>query len=354
MIDIVKIFTIYLILLYTCYLFGVTVFKITRFQGDVGVAIVTGFFALFGLFQIVALPYIILKKSLSDLTMAWILIFTILVLVFSRWSRREFWKTLKGCRKRSLWNGILLAVVILLIAMEIIMQIGHNYWGWDTAYYIGTVNTSLYTDTMYLYDGTTGLLEEKLHLRYALSSFYMLIASFCKVFSLHPIICFRYIVGVGCILLSNIVAFEIGKKLFPEEGEKQKAFLIAYIILNFLWVSNYSNAEFLLKRGYESKGYCANVIIPIIFYLGLLLLKSKKEERARIWLVAFVVGFASVPVSMSALVIVPMMFCILAATCLLLDRDWKSVGMGLVCTLPNIVYGIVYLLYVKDILIIGV
>lgn len=354
MTDIVKIFTIYLILLYTCYLFGVTVFKMTRFQGDAGAAIVTGFFALFGLFQIIALPYIVLKKSLSELTMAWIVIFTVLVLVCSRWSRREFWKTLERCRKKSVWNVLLLAVVVLLIAVEIIMQIGHNYWGWDTAYYIGTVNTSVYTDTMYLYDGTTGLLEKKLHLRYALSSFYMLIAGFCKVFSLHPIICFRYIVGVGCILLANIIAFEIGKKLFPTEEEKQKVFLIVYIILNFLWVSNYSNAEFLLKRGYESKGYCANVIIPMIFYLGLLLLRSKKEKRVRIWRVAFVVGFASVPVSMSALVIEPMMFFILAATCLLIDKDWKSVGMGIVCALPNIIYGIVYLLYVKDIFVIGV
>lgn len=354
MIDIVKIFTIYLILLYTCYLFGVTVFKIVKFSGSAGKAVIVGFFALFGMFQFLALPFILLKQSLSNLTMAWGIVLTVLLLVFSRWSRREFWKTLKKQEKGSGGNMLLCAVILILILLEIVMQINHNYWGWDTAYYIGTVNTSLHTDTMYLYDGTTGLLLHKMNLRYAFSSFYMLVAVSCKTFSLHPILAFRYISGIACILLANVIAYEMGRELFPKEMLKQKAFVIVYIILNFLWVSDYSNAEFLLKRGYESKGYCANVIVPTVVLLGLMILRRKKQERGRIWWLMFVVCLASVPVSMSALALVPIMLFTIVATCFLLELDWCSVGMGILCVLPNMAYAVVYFLYIRGMLVIGV
>lgn len=354
MTDIVKIFTIYLILLYTCYLFGVTVFKIVKFPGSAGKAVIIGFFTLFGIFQLLALPFILLKQSLSDLTIAWGIVLTVLLLVFTRWSRREFWNTLKRQEKSSVGNLILCVVILILISLEIVMQINHNYWGWDTAYYIGTVNTSLYTDTMYLYDGTTGLLLHKMNLRYALSSFYMLVAVFCKTFSLHPILGFRYISGIACILLTNIIAYEMGRELFPGEKLKQKAFVLVYIILNFLWVSDYSNAEFLLKRGYESKGYCANVIVPTVVLLGLMLLQRKKQERGQIWWLMFVTCLASVPVSMSALALVPIMLFAIVATCFLLELDWRSVGMGVLCVLPNMVYAVVYFLHARGILVIGV
>lgn len=104
-------------------------------------------------------------------------------------------------------------------------------------------------------------------------------------------------------------------------------------------------STFLLVRGYEAKGFCANVIIPAIFYIALCFWKDVRTREK--WVMLFLVCFASVPVSMSAIMIVPVMVAILMATELVVKRDFSMIWKGIVCVIPNGIYLIAYYLFTQ-------
>ena len=63
-----------------------------------------------------------------------------------------------------LWRnkGILLLAVALLVLFCCWFAGTQQYVGFDTSYYIGTIDTTTMTDTMYVYNGESNVIEETL------------------------------------------------------------------------------------------------------------------------------------------------------------------------------------------------
>lgn len=315
--------------------------------------LVLGFFLYFSFFQILAFPLILLKQHLSLLTWLWLvtiaIVFIIALLILYKEIRGKQTKEHKRIEKSNVACWCVMAVIVAFFCY--FTAIG-NYWGWDTAFYIGTVSTTVDTDTMYLINGESGIMETTLPLRYAMSCFYMNSAVFCKITGITAVYFQKYVMGTLCVILYFCVLYLIGQALFEKNMMKTTGFLVGAAILNLFFVSEYTTSQFLLLRAYEAKAYCANVVLPVIFWL--LFLLHKDLENKENWRALFLTVLASVPISMSAILIAPAMVGIFVAAESIVHRSYKVLFRGILCMLPNVVYLVVYLLYTLDIFVIKV
>lgn len=318
---------------------------------SIGYCLSIGLCINFIIFQTIALPLILYKVSFNILCWIFAIILIGVVLTLCIIHRKKMLCSDKLAFSKA--KVILFVFILLGVVLQIMTSLSENYWGFDTAYYIGMVSTTLERNSMYIYDGMSGVKVAALPFRYILSLFYIYFAVICKVFGISAIACFRYIVAPMCIMFADLIIYLIGRKLFGNII-KAETFTLFFILLNFFWVSGFSNSRFLLSRGYEAKGFCANVVIPLIWLFGLEILQRGKADRVNAWRMMFILGLACVPISMSSLLIAPIMIFCVTVTCVLLDRDIKAIKYGIVCVIPNAVYAIVYFLSLRGLIVIGV
>ena len=320
-----------------------------------------GFFFYFSLFQVLAEFMIFTRQKLHVLGMAWLLILVLLLLLSSCMIRKEkkdrrqtgaaAVTAVRPERAVRLLTALMAAAVVCECLTAVLMQ---RNIGWDFAYYIGNITTSVDTDTMYLYDGSSGLLRETMELRYALSSFYMNTAWISQLTRIPALLLQKYVTGVLCVLLANAVVYSFAMEVFRRDRKKSAALVTLTILLNLFWDVYDTAGQFLMLRGYEAKAYCACVVLPMILYL---LYRIWRNDRDRgVWAELFLTAFASVAVSMSSIVIAPVLITIMLLAHMLVEksRDLVLIRRAVVCLLPNICYLIVYLFYAMDWLVVEV
>ena len=249
-------------------------------------------------------------------------------------------------------QNLLSIVMVLLVLYQCYYAAMSTYIGWDTTYYIGTINSSLYLDTMYLYNGASGAKEGYLPIRYALSTFYMNSAVWCKWFGIEAIPMQRYIVTIIGQLMYHAFAYLIARSIWRNDRKKINIFIIANVLCTFLFVDNHTTAGFLLNRGYEAKAFCANVLILATIYCVLELRKNSNDFSK--WRNMFIVLATSIPISMSALLTIPVLVIALLAMLFYHTNNINVIKRGIVCLIPNILYLLFYFLYAKGIFLIPV
>lgn len=205
-------------------IYGIGTQKIFRLKMSACETEILGFFIYFGLFQMAALPLILLQRPFHELVWLWIGIAVAMNLFVLATSWRKL-AAFVGNMFAGLWRvkGILLAAVVLLVLFACWFQGTQQYMGWDTTDYIGTVNTTVYTDTMYVYEGNSGVMAKVLNLRYAMSAFYMHSAFLCRLTAVGGMMVQKYVLGTVCILMHGLILFTMGKRLFS--GDEKKRFL---------------------------------------------------------------------------------------------------------------------------------
>ncbi len=330
-------------------IYGVGFQKLFRLELAGYETVLAGFFAYFGLFQAAALPMILLQRPFHELMWLWVAVSIALNCLILATAKEILFGWLRGMGAAiRRMGGALFFIALLLLGFTCYFQWAQHYLGWDTSFYIGTVNTTLHTDTMYVYDGNSGLLASTLPFRYALSAFYMHSALLCRVGGVSAMMAQKCVMGTICVGMHGAILFALGRRLFPRKEKAALLFVCVVLLLNYGLNTIYASSSFLLVRAYEAKGFCANVVIPAVFY-GIFCVWADAGKREP-WYLLFAVGFASVPVSMSSLLIVPVMIGMAALVECVLQKDWKVLGRGVLCALPNGAYLLAYFLYAQGFL----
>lgn len=326
-----------------------------RFHPVVPERICIGFFLYFALFQIVAEVMILTKQKLHVLGISWLVLLCLLVAAAGIMVYRNTQKApaieARPSRAVRLLFALMTVAVLCECASAVLMQ---RNIGWDFAYYIGNMMTSVETDTMYLYDGSSGLLRSHLELRYALSSFYMNTAWISQMTGISALVLQKYMAGVLCVLLTNAVVYSFAMEVFQRDKKKTAILVTITVLLTICWDVYDTAAQFLMLRNYEAKAYCANLVLPMVCYLLYRIWKNSKDRKT--WAELFLVSFASVAVSMSSLVLVPALIAIMLLAHLIVERRWDSALMirGMLCLMPNVCYFAVYFASTKGWLIVEV
>ena len=127
-------------------------------------------------------------------------------------------------------------------------------------------------------------------------------------------------------------------------------------LLNLYFVTGYTSADFLLMRSYEAKSFCANVIFPalILWFLKL----HEQLDSKKHWMYLMLTVWGSVPVSMSAILIAPVMVAVFVLSeCAVTKNLKKNLYLcknGVMCVVLNVVFLVMYFLFTKGIFMIRV
>lgn len=324
-----------------------------------------GFFLYFALFQIVAEIMIFAKQKLHVLGRVW-LVFLILLLgasIFVLYSANKKDKNQNqkqyGKVRPALFTRFLLFVMAAAIVCECLTAVLlQRSMGWDFAYYIGNMSTSVLTDTMYLFDGSSGFLRKHMELRYALSAFYMNTAWISQITAIPVLLLQKYVMGVLCVLLTNFIVYSFAMEVFSYDRGKSAMLVTLTIVMTTFWDVYDTSGQFLMIRSYEAKAYCANVVLPMAVYVLYRIWKDDKKRQN--WEELFLIMFASIAVSMSSLLIVPALLVIMCLAHILAgilsarQLEWAFVRKAVFCLIPNICYLAVYFLYSSGLLVVEV
>lgn len=361
-----------LFLLFT--VFGKLILALFHMQMSGIPVILLGVFTYYGVFQLLVLPMIMLKQSLTRLTICWMIILAcILCFAFSVLRRRStavssiFHKDMFSSRideiKKHPFSGMLILCMLLVMFLQFYYVITSPYLGWDTSAYVGTISTAVERDCMYLFNGENNKAAHYIDFRYALSGFYMHSAVWCRILGIRALYIAKLVQGGICSILSGMLLYQSGLFLFSHKRYENhlnriqthaaaSGVVIAATAVNVCFHSIYSSSDFLLSRGLEAKAYCANVVLPGIFLFGIMLWRD--SERREHWLCMFMACFSSVALSMSALVTGPALATLMILPILLRKHNLPIFGRYLLCMLPNTCYLAIYVLYVLKIFRIGV
>lgn len=311
-----------------------------------------GFFTYFFLFQVVYFPIMILLHPLSQLTLFWSLAVVLVVAIYIFFIKSKYKKIKVDVNKiKKVSFSPIFYVMIVLILIQVFYSVVNSQSSWDAAFYIPNVVKSISTDTIYVYDGSTGLKETVINFRYAISSFYIHDAVLGQLLGVHGAIICRWFNTIICHILSIILVYKIGKVLFIKTEQAIKLVCL-WVMVNFGIGTIYFASTFLMSRGYEAKAYCCNVIIPAVIYIFIKIWKN--PEKKEYWIELFLVNLSSVPVSASSLLVVPVLNGCLFLGHLFIDRKIKDLKMIILCLLPNIFYLILYFLYCMEVFLIKV
>jgi hypothetical protein len=316
--------------------------------------VLVGFFGYYGIMHLVYLPSMILRVSFSTFVVMWAVVGSVLLFMSVICCNRQVWANVKEIvNEVNTKSKYLVVLAALLLGMLILYQALFNRHGYDASFYIGTVATTLFTDTMYQYHGETGWPAPGIDMRYALSGvFYMYPAFWCRILSIPPLMAQKFTFGSLSIILHGLMTYMIGLKIFDSDKSKRAAywFTVTALSLNIFFMTGYSSSFFLLRRGFEAKSYAANVVFFALFYIVVCLWKYSDSNKY--WKILFIVAFASVPISMSSLVILPAFVFIFVVTEWIVKKDKWILLKGGVSLLPNAAYLLLFYLFLQGIWVI--
>lgn len=242
--------------------------------------ILVGFLACQCIFEVITLATYFLGGGLFIVTVIWSIIVALIVLGYAickhyrcKVGRPDNIPEPKICsseEKKQMIIPVLLAG-ISVIAFCYYVSINGEL-NEDSRYYIGLVNTTVNTGTLFQYSPYNGVQGDAYYLRRALATYEIHSAMICKVFALPALVTTRIMRACEDVLLTAMAVYQAGNHILwrnQKRGSIKSCYLVmTYLILQLVYAKTYpSSAMFFLIRAYEGKALVANVIVPLIMYL---------------------------------------------------------------------------------------
>lgn len=322
-------------------------------------AFIIGYVLEFAICQIVAVPYIYMEKTFTELMN----ILTIINLIVCGISAilnltkiKEILKTILNYIKET--PKILAILTIVLIGIQVYSYVGYMHIDDDDSFYVGTATVSVQTDSLFKYSAATGEMDVENQLsRYRLGPFPIYLAVISKAIDTHPAIVAHTILPIIFVPLVYMIYGLIGNELFKNDKKQVYYFLMIMSIIN-IW-GNYSVRtafSFFLIRIWQGKALLASMILPLII---LLFIKAEENNyKFNYCLLLFIAILAGNLTTTMGIALPPMELMLLAIVYEISKLNFKKskeekIGFGkaiinltkcLICCIPSIIYGIAYLI----------
>jgi len=306
--------------------------------------ILCGFFAFFIVAQIIILPVVFLRNSMSLATVLLVTISGVLTALMCIRDKLGWTKTIKQLRING-WTFLSIGVGIYVV----IIAIQQRYMGYDSCYYIGQMNAFVTYGQFWTKDAFMGMAKvDTIPLHYALSCFYPLFSSLANLFQIEARIMALYTVRALCVFLAGCTCYTWGYDLFFEQREEEQhkygcLFTTFCLAISLFSLSDHSSAFMMMVRGYESKGYCASVIAPMCTYVLVRLCKDWNSKE--LWRLLCLIAWSSMAIAMSSMAIIPFAIAVVGIILMVKSKKyWMIFRRCLVCVIPNMVLMTWYLL----------
>lgn len=246
---------------------------------------------LWAMFQLVAVPLIIMKCKLTTLIAMWCILSMIVVLVIGSINKRQCSSFVgKSAYKYSLFDGMNSNYVLIFNMFFVLTVIGYQCYKYvrymhidedDSRFIVNAVDAYSY-NTMMLTNPTTGeymgtwvgdLAKD------VASPWMMYVATIAKICHIHPTIFAHTLLPVFLLVMSYSAYYLIGHTIFRGSMEKSLLFvgLVAFVNMYFS-DAIYMQSFFSLVRIWQGKATLAAVMIPFMLYL---LMRLYYDENKR-------------------------------------------------------------------------
>lgn len=325
---------------------GMTLTRFTNKGKSICFAVVCGYAGLFAVAQILIVPGIFLKASLSAVTYIYQAVALLLAAagIFLNFKNLKAMITGEAGKKtyaKISENALFfLAVLLILAQMAVAGLLAHH--DADDSFYVATASTSVYTDTIFEYNPYTGNPYKKLPSRYVLSPFPVYEAILTKLTGVDVPSFVYTIFPVFMIMLAYFIYWLWADMLFGGRRKQCALFLIFISAVQvFSNYSIYTSGTFFMLRIWQGKAVLAGVLLPAVAYMCVRLMA--KDETGGGWPVLFCLMTASCLASSMGIILSMLMVGIYAFVCGACTWKWRIVGKALFCCLPNLIFAIIYL-----------
>lgn len=302
-----------------------------------------GYIIMFGIFEIMALPLIFMRQSLTLLTGLYLGILGVAAVISLILNRKRIVLVIKdtigGIQKFTLciW------AVLLLLMGQIAVYIRYQYSNADDAFFVASAMTSVATNTIFAYNPYTGTAYSKLPPRYLLSPFHAWNAVLSRITDTHPAIMAHMVFMIVFLVLAYAVYALIGRALFANDIEKTGYFLTVLAGLHiFAAYSERTSGLFLLIRLWQGKAVLAGILLPLILYLAvrLFLMEGKRAD----WVLLFLLMCACCMVSSMGIMLGAVMLGLLGILFAFKNRSFRILVYTGLCCVPNLLCAGIYLM----------
>ena len=281
--------------------------------------LVYGYFTYFCLFFIAAVIPKIIRASLTLLSFVWIAVMILIVVCFVYTIRHSQAERLPKISGRDRLKSIIILTAIA--AMVVLLNTNADYITiWDAAYYIGDVNTSVYTDSISAYDPYTGALLKEISPDYFLEMLQDHSAVMCRISSLPALLEVRITLFSVNIIMFYLIVVLFSRFFFPGKNGEQILFLFLFMLFDLFTYNMHTRSQILLMRGYEGKAVAANIIVFGLLYILFKFMEYDADHE--IWKVGFVVSLASFGLNMTSILLVPALTVAVLMPHILITRKW--------------------------------
>ena len=246
----------------------------------------TGWILMLALFQVCAVPCVLLRKTLTDLDFMYTVMLGLLsmigvIIVAIELTRKNVtdcfaFSNTKNSSKEEWLTWSLFAV---LFVFQMVMAVIYMTPDGDDAYYVTHAVMADEFDSMYVmepYTGVVGVLDQ----RHVLAPFPMFIALLARKSGLHAAAVAHTILPLVLIPLTYLTFYKLGKAFWKKEEKKLSVYMVLIAMVQMFGGSSvYTNETFFLTRTWQGKSLLANLILPMALYI--LFMICKKTERGK-------------------------------------------------------------------------
>lgn len=348
MITIIKVSLMFCIIVATFFLYGTALIGKLKIDGSIALNTLSGTFLFFLLFSLLCTPCVFAKITFTFVYRIWLIFWALSLGLCICYLHN------KGTVLTELFSKSLYIPYFLLCSAMFIFffyyAVTTEYFGWDTSYYVKITSNAVNLDSMVFEWKLAGsFINKVMPAKYAMGAYFIFLAVPTRLLGCSAILVCRFIGGGLCILLSCMAIYRLAEEIFQNS---RRSFLLTciWIILNLYYVSLYTSSLFLILRSNEGKAWCCNVIIPFILLLFYHLYKHHEDKGW--WGLAFITAASCNSISMSMILMAPIMYTILSFFVFVRERGVKVIRNWIICMIPLGVYMGIYLVTSKGWLII--
>lgn len=325
-----------------------------------GYNLMVGYIMMWALFQIFAVPGIVMGLRLESLSMIFSCMCVIVTIcgmigffrVTLEWKWREFVQEKLEWLKQKVWDKrriIILAIswgiFFLLLLFQLYKSYTLAYADGDDAYYIPISTAANLGGSMYLLDPYTGA-PTTFDVRHGLAPFPMWVAFIAGKMGVNTAVAAHTWIPLVLIPLTYIIYYHIGRVLLEERKQYISVFLNFVALLQIFGnYSIYPASTFLLTRTRQGKAALGNIIIPFLVYLLIMLVKDAEKKGYgsfscvfRLLMLSFAASLCSTMSGFLVMFLAGMVFLWLYVK----YHKWQLILQYFVSFLPCIAYALLY------------
>lgn len=332
------------------YATGIVLVRILKVKGDCSLTFILGYLVYFAVFELVIVPMTLKWVSLTAAAYIWAgimaLVICAAVICTIKKQRRIRAGQMETCSGifgsiSEIWknHSVMIILAGAVVLLQCLIVIFYEDTTVDAAYYVGTVSTSVYTDTLGRYNPFNGAIQKAFQARYVFSAYPMHNAVWCRLLGIHPIVQAKQVMSCMNVVTANLIIYQIGKRLFDGNRKKADLMLVFVCVLQLFCGTIYSSGTFFFTRSYEGKAILANIVFPVVLMCALWLYEEKEDRR--VWAVLFITAVSALGFSGSA-IILPAAVLAGMVPVMRMKRKLSGLPYCILCMVPSVLYAGVY------------